>query len=892
MSDLEARALTLFDEYVALAPPQRAAALSRLAAGEPALHALLVRLLDADAATHPLEDVALDAMLAAIDDDEDDPSSMRLGNRLGPWRIDRVLESGGMGTVYEASRADGQYEKQVALKCMRAGMSSPTLIEAFMRERNHLAQLDHPHIAPLLDGGIEADGRPWFAMRLVHGTAVDLWADQQRLSLTERVRLLLQACQALRYAHGRGMLHQDIKPGNLLVSADGHVHLIDFGLSAMMDGLESAPQPRIAVSNGYTAPEVLSGAAASTASDIYSIGVMLYQLLVGDWPRPLPRLQASFIGSPIVHPARPASLLAMSATMDVAWKRRYRSPARLSRSLQGDLDAIALKSVAASPADRYSSVEALIEDMERWLARYPVLARDSGRLHALQRFLQRNALSSALAGGVVLVAAAGAGAGVLGWSHLRDSRELRDMQAVSAVFEQTLGAVTLSGLSDARPSSRQLLKKTEAQLRALPLHGNPAIKARALASLSRNYAAVGDYPNALALASEASQMLADAPVYAADTQAMLAMLLNVQARHADARAAATLGLQRSTSTRPTADLTTLDLLVELARANWELSEYDAAFDALAFAQETASGLSSRAASDLTVELFILRGQWHLQLMDLASAQRDLQNAAAASRDGAPALGEHVTEARLPLLLMQQRYDEANELATALFVARRKRLGPDHPDTARSMRLQLEAAEPSPANESVTPDALKAAHDSIASAYGNQHPEYGRQLMLEARVRSRNDPKAGLEPAQQAVQLLERTLGPRHPTTLAAKEEQARMLIAYASAAPGADNGALLGEAIGLLQEVIHATALRQWPSPTAKYWLAQALRQRATRGSPTTASDRQQAETLLQDSLVEASRHLGARHATTTMIRDALVRDHPSAVLPPTTSDTHRLSSP
>jgi len=891
MSDLEARALALFDEYVELAPPQRAAALSRLEAREPALHAALVKLLDADAATHPLENVALDAMLDTIEGDDDDPSSMRIGNRLGPWRIDRVLESGGMGTVYEASRADGQYVKQVALKCMRAGMSSPTLIEAFMRERNHLAQLDHPHIAPLLDGGIEADGRPWFAMRLVHGTALDLWADQQRLSLAERIRLLLQVCQALRYAHGRGMLHQDIKPGNLLVSADGHVHLIDFGLSAMMDGLESAPQPCVAVSNGYTAPEILSGAAASKASDIYSIGVMLYQLLVGDWPRPLPRLQASIIGLPILPPARPASLLALSATMDIAWKRGFRSPVRLSRSLRGDLDAISLKSVASSPADRYASVEALIEDMERWLTRYPVHARTTGRLHAMQRFLQRNALSSALAGGVVLVATTGAG--VLGWSHFLDSRELRDMQAVSAVFEQTLGAVTLSGLSDARPSSRQLLEKAEVQLRGLSLRGNPAIKAKALASLARNYAAVGDYPHALALASEASQLLADEPVDASDTQAMLAMLLNLQARHADARAAATLGLQRSTSTRPTADLTTLDLLVELARANWELSEYDAAFDALAFAHETASGLSSRAASDLTVELLILRGQWHLQLMDLASAERDLRGAAAASRDGAPSWREHVEEAQLPLLLMQQRYDEAHERATALLAARRKRLGPDHPDTARSMRLQLEAAEQAPASGPLSPDALKAAHDSIASAYGTQHPEYARQLMLEARVRSRENAGAALEPARQAVQLLEGTLGPRHPTTLAAKEEQARRLLAFSRIAPGATGEALLGEAIGLLQEVIHATALRHWPSPTAKYALAQALRQRTSRGGAISASDRQHAETLLQDALVEASRHLGTRHATTTMIRDALISAHASvAAVPATTPATQRSPSP
>ena len=196
MSDLEAHALDLFDKYVDLTPSQRSAALARLKDREPALHDALLRLLSADAATHPLEVAAFELLGEVSTKDDADDASMRVGNRLGPWRIDHVLGSGGMGTVYGASRADGQYEKQVALKCMRTEMSSPALIDAFMRERNHLAQLDHPHIAPLLDGGVEADGRPWFAMRLVHGTAMDLWADQQRLGLKERIHLLLQACQA------------------------------------------------------------------------------------------------------------------------------------------------------------------------------------------------------------------------------------------------------------------------------------------------------------------------------------------------------------------------------------------------------------------------------------------------------------------------------------------------------------------------------------------------------------------------------------------------------------------------------------------------------------------------------------------------------------------------
>jgi eukaryotic-like serine/threonine-protein kinase len=887
MSDLEARALDLFDEYVELARPQRVAALAHLRERDPALHEALSRLLAADAVAYPLEGVAFDALRDAKSSDDDAAARARIGNRLGPWRIDRVLESGGMGTVYEASRVDGQYEKQVALKCMRAGMSSPALIDAFMRERNHLAQLDHPHIAPLLDGGIEADGRPWFAMRLVHGTTMDAWADQQRLSLADRVRLLLQVCEALRYAHGRGVLHQDIKPGNLLVSSDGRVHLLDFGLSAMMGGLDTIAPPRLAVSNGYTAPELLAGAAASTASDIYSVGVMLYRLLVDDWPRPLPPLHTGLISLPAIAPAQAPSVLAISASADVAWTRRLRSTRHLLTDLRGDLDAIALATVATLPAERYATVDALIEDLQHWLARRPVAARRGGRAYRLKRFLQRNALASALAGAVIAVG--GASAGVLGWLHVQDRQELHDMQAVSAVFEQTLGSVTLSGLAEARPSSRHMLESTEQRLRELPLRSSPGIKARAMASLARSYASLGDYTHALALASEANRLLANEAADPSETQAMLAMLLNLEARHAEARDIATQGLQRSSSsTRPAGDPAALALLVELARAHWGLSEYDAAFDALAFAEESASSASSRAAGDTRIELLLLRGQWHLLLMDLADAERDLQQAARAARDSKSSLEDSVREAQLPLLLLQQRHAEAASLAAALLASRRQRLGSEHPDTARSLRLRLEVAEQASDASVLTPAALQAAHDAIVAAYGIRHPEYARQLMLEARVSGHDDARKQLDLARRAAQLLETTVGPRHPTTLIAKEEEARALLSVTAAAPDVDRPALLREATGLLQEVVHANELRHWPSPTARYWLARALTQRYASTGPVGIAERQQAEALLQDALVEASRHLSPGHATTTMIRDALVRDYQPATTAPPSSGAAR----
>lgn len=886
MSDLEARALDLFDEYVELTPRRRADALAALRVREPALHDALKRLLQADAASYPLEGGALDALYAEharSDGDGIDPASLaRVGTMLGPWHIDRVLAQGGMGTVYEASRADGQYEKKVALKCIRAEMSSPVLVDAFMRERNHLAKLDHPNIAPLLDGGVEGDGRPWFAMRLVQGVSVDQWADQQRLELGSRISLLLQACRALQYAHAHGVLHQDIKPGNLLVSPDGVVHLVDFGLSTLMSGREGDTAAPIAVSNGYTAPELLTGGAASVAADVHAIGVVLYQLLVDAWPRPLQPLhtQLSGIGT---GSAQAPSLLAATALPQVAYLRRCRDTRLLRRKLQGDLDAIALKCVALAPGDRYASVGALIEDLEHWLARRPVGARGAGRAYVLGRFFQRNALATLFAGSVMLSLAAVAGA--FAWFHWRGQQEARDMQLVSTMFEQTLGAATLSGLAEARPSSRQLLEKTEAHLRALPPQSSPVIRARALTSLARSYAVLGDYAHALALASQANRLLTDSPAHQSETQATLATLLNLQARHAEARDVATQSLRQSTSARPTADITTLNLLTELARAHWGLSEHDAAFNALGFAQNVAAGLPSQPALDTQVELSILRAQWHLQLMDLAEAGRELDAATALAREASPSLADNVNEARLSLLLLKEDDGQARQVAEALLASRRQRLGPGHPDTARSSRLRLEVLERQGRAAGIPPTVLRETREAIVTAYGKAHPEYARQLLLEARLQRPHDVSKSVSLSGEAVQRLERILGPRHPTTLAAKEEQAEVLIQLASAQSGPSREASLTHAISMLQEVVHATRQRQQPSPMAKYLLAQALILRAAAGTPDAATDQRRAEALLQDGLVEASRQLGPRHAVTVRIRNALVGNF----LPASRSDQARV---
>ena len=354
----EIRAIALFDEYVDMPAEEREAALHALAEQDPATHAALVRMLEADAGDVATVDATPFSALS-MDGMEPEQPGLTAGTRLGAWQITHALGMGGMGAVYAALRADGQYEQKVAIKCLRTELATPRLIEAFYQERNVLAKIEHPNVARLLDGGIDAYGQPWFAMQFVQGQPIDQWCDQQQLTLRERVALLSRACEAVAYAHAKGVLHEDIKPSNLLVSDEGEPMLLDFGLAQIVSQDGGNGKPRLAFSEGYAAPETLMRQAPSPASDIYALGVVLYRLLCADWPVPPstnPDLHSS--GSPErpVHPPRAPATLAAMAPPHVARQRALSNPRALARQIAGDLDSIALRCVATRPEDRYASV--------------------------------------------------------------------------------------------------------------------------------------------------------------------------------------------------------------------------------------------------------------------------------------------------------------------------------------------------------------------------------------------------------------------------------------------------------------------------------------------------------------------------------------------------------
>ncbi|MBW3630970.1 MAG: protein kinase [Gemmatimonadetes bacterium] len=342
------------------------------------------------------------------------------GHRFGPYRVAGEIARGGMGAVYLAERADGQYERRVALKVIKGGMDTHLVLERFRAERQILAQLDHPNIARLLDGGTTEAGQPYFVMEYIEGEAIDRYVQVRGLSVPERLRLFLQVCDAVSYAHGHRVVHRDIKPANILVTGEGVPKLLDFGIAKVLesevdDAASSTTTGLRLLTPRYASPEQVQGRRATTASDIYSLGVVLYELLTGCSPYQARSLDPLDVAEAVrtSDPERPSAAVARSTGSREREPRRA-DPGRsstpsdasrhVSRQLRGDLDTIVLTALRKEPSRRYRSVGQMAEDIQRHLDGLPVRARPDTLHYRAGKFLRRN--RSIVAAGVAGLATA------------------------------------------------------------------------------------------------------------------------------------------------------------------------------------------------------------------------------------------------------------------------------------------------------------------------------------------------------------------------------------------------------------------------------------------------------------------------------------------------------
>jgi eukaryotic-like serine/threonine-protein kinase len=404
-------------------PAARTAYLDRACANDPPLRSDLDRFLAADQKAG-LEFLNTPAHATEIMEGSEQNASPRVGRRVGPYQIVEEIGAGGMGEVYRAFRADDQYRKQVAIKLVRAGQDSGFVVSRFKNERQILASLDHPNIARLHDGGTTEDGLPYFVMELIEGQPIDQYCAQRELSVPERLKLFMQVCSAVQYAHQRLIIHRDIKPGNILVSSDGTPKLLDFGIAKILDP-EAATGPIEAtltvfrvLTPGYASPEQVKGEPITTASDVYSLGVVLYELLTGQHPYRRANSTPQEIARAVceVEPERPSTAVRRMET--TGERRDSQGPStatnlldssieRRGKLLRGDLDNIVLMALRKDPQRRYASVEQFAEDIRRHLGSLPVLARKDTIGYRTSKFVTRHkaGVTTAVVVLVILLAA-------------------------------------------------------------------------------------------------------------------------------------------------------------------------------------------------------------------------------------------------------------------------------------------------------------------------------------------------------------------------------------------------------------------------------------------------------------------------------------------------------
>jgi serine/threonine protein kinase len=364
------------------------------------------------------------------------------GRRIGVYEIIREISQGGMGTVYLAARADEQYKKQVAIKIVRRGFDNKFIVARFLSERQILANLDHANIARLLDGGATEDGAPYLVMEYIQGLPIDEYCDTKKLPIDVRLNLFRTVCSAVQYAHQNLVIHRDIKPSNILVTEDGTPKLLDFGIAKILKpeaeaGTQTATVARI-MTPDYASPEQIRGEQITTATDVYSLGVLLYKLLTGRHPyrfkTKLPQeFERVICESEVEKPSTAASHEQTNSDGHKAIAPSAGQRERLRRTLNGDLDNIVLMAMRKEPQRRYSSVAEFSEDIRRHLEGLPVIARKDTFSYRSSKFISRNKIGVSAAALVLLTLIGGI---VATFWQARVARAERD----KAVAEQTKAA--------------------------------------------------------------------------------------------------------------------------------------------------------------------------------------------------------------------------------------------------------------------------------------------------------------------------------------------------------------------------------------------------------------------------------------------------------------------
>jgi serine/threonine-protein kinase len=736
----------LFAEAVEGSEAGREELLARVRAEDPDLAAELTGLLEAHRADGGfVERIVADAARDAL---ESRGPEAFAGRRVGPWELLRPVGAGGMGAVFLARRADAEYEATVAVKMLRPGLFSEDSLRRFRAERQALANLSHPGIARLLDGGTTADGSPYIVMEYVAGVPIDAYAQARGLSVERRLRLFRAVCDAVQFAHRNLVVHRDIKPANVLVTEEGEPRLLDFGIAKVLDenaaeGLTRAGDR--ALTPDFASPEQIRGETVTTSTDVYSLGVVLYRLLTNRHPYAFPSGRTSEIER-------------------IVCERQPDRPSVHASGLEGDLDNIVLKALAKEPERRYATVEQLSEDLRRHLDGEPVLARKSTFLYRASRFLRRHRTASlaAAVAAAALLAALG-----LSLSAARRARlEAQKAEQVNAFLQTLLGAAS-PWRDGTQVTVKEVLDRASKRIET-DLRGQPEVEAAVRRTIGETYAGLGLYDPAeaqlqasLALSRRLGGTASDDAV--AETLLALASLSTSRGAPTQAEAPAREALAMLARLHGEGDASVAGAWRELGsvlQARGDLAQAESAQRrAIAIFRKAApssAGLAE-ALNDLAVTLGT-RG-------DLPAAEALHREALAVARRAHPGPHPDVAEALSTLAssVWDTRRDaaEAQSLYEQALAMRRGLFGENHPDTSwvlYNYAYMLMEKGDFPRSEELARQALRGRGTTLP----DEHPMVASTLVLLGRCRlGQNDPVGAEPPLREGLALRRRSLPAEH-----------------------------------------------------------------------------------------------------------------------------------
>ncbi|MBA3345597.1 MAG: serine/threonine protein kinase [Gemmatimonadales bacterium] len=806
-----ARLQPILDELLDQGPEQRAAHLNEIGSRDPAAHSRLQRMLAAiGAAEHFLERPALEfapGLLEAMRNKgaAAESASLPAGTRIGPYEVLREIGRGGMGAVYLAARADDQYRKQVAIKLVGSGIESPELRRRFLAERQILASLDHPNIARLFDGGVTDAGSPYFIMEYVEGAPIDEYCDVGRLSVDARLALFASVCDAVQFAHQNLVVHRDLKPGNILVTAQGVVKLLDFGIATLLDapiagkGSPVTEAGHRLLTPEYASPEQVAGELVTTSSDVYQLGVLLFRLLTGQAPYRFTSRSPAEVER-IVRQAEPQPPSAVTG-------------GKLRRRLLGDLDNIVLMALRKEPTRRYASVRELETDIERHRNGHPVAARRPTRRYRTRKFLGRHRLGASAT--ALVSAALLLGLASTTWQARVASREAATSDAVKE-FVLSLFEVSDPGESKGRTvTARELLDRGAARVET-ELRGQPEVQAEMMGVLGGVYRTLGTYDAAESLLERSlglrRSLYGPTDPRVAESFSQLGLLQSDRSHHAPAESL----LRRALTIRQTtlgeghpATLETVTHLAELRRLQGDHAGADSLLGAVLERQRTAlppghpdlattlngRGVVARAAGN-----YAASEAMHREALALRRTYHGEEH---------PAVGESLHNLALTLH-SQNRFAESEGFYRQALALRRRLLGARHPNIASTlnglasllrMRGELAAAKP------LFEEALAMQRDLL----GPDHRAIAATLDNLAQLYSDGGDPAALGLYEEALAMRRRIYGSRHASVATGLNNVATELRdreRYAEAEP------LLLEAVDIYRSQLGA----------AHPWYASALR--------------------------------------------------------------------